>query len=215
VAKFWLYQVPEVGVSEGNRGANVPKPQVFDSLNEAEAAAIRPGFTARIEGPDGSYVYVAGQWSSRFSQVDFLEEVVGSEMTRERVEQRVSDWASRIDALYKQIESWLPQGWTAERNGTVRMHEELMQKFGVPPRKLPILNLISHNERVGHIEPRALWMIGANGRLDFFRGSDHYLITDAAKQFAQPLWHIATFSDRSNVKPLSCETLGKILIAAH
>jgi hypothetical protein len=214
VAKFWLYKVPEVGVSEGNRGAYAPEAQVFDSLDEAMNVVVRPGFTYRIEGPDGSYYYVAGQWNSRISPVDFLEEVAGNEMTRERVEQRVSDWASRIDSLYKQIESWLPEGWTAERNGSVRMHEELMQKFSVPPRKLPILNLIRHNERVGRIEPRALWLIGANGRLDFFRGSDHYLIFDYAQVFAQPLWHIATYYDRSNVKPLSCETVRKILVAA-
>jgi hypothetical protein len=206
MAKFWLYHVPSAGVSEGHRGPYAPEPQSFDSLAEAKRAPISPGFTARIEGPDGSYVYVGGQWSSQFSRADVLEGVAGSGLTREQVDRRVSDWASRIDALYKQIESWLPDAWRAERRGTVHMHEELMQKFHVPPRDLPILNLMSHNGRAGRIEPRGLWVIGANGRLDFFFGKNHYLIVDTAERFAQPRWHIAQLSDRTHLQPLSKES---------
>ncbi len=203
MAKFWLYHVPSVGVRVGERGGLAPQPQGFASLSEAQSVTVPSGFTARIEGPDGSYVYVGGKWSPQFSRTGVIEGVADRRVTRQHVEQRVSDWASRIDALYKQIESWLPAGWRADRCGTVRMHEELMQKFDVPPRDLPTLNLTRNGGHGRRIEPRGLWIIGANGRLDFSGGNDHYVIVDMAENFAQPLWHIARLSERTNLQPLS------------
>ena len=61
-----------------------------------------------------------------------LEETTSREIDKGHVVRRVDDWVGRIDRLYRQIEEWLPSGWTGSRVGTVRMHEELMQKFGVP-----------------------------------------------------------------------------------
>ncbi len=54
-------------------------------------------------------------------------------------------------------------------------------------------------------------MIGANGRLDFFTRSDHYVIVDIARNFAAPLWHIARLSDRNHLQPLTKENFAKAL----
>jgi hypothetical protein len=140
-----------------------------------------------------------------------LEEVTGPEMDQNHTARRVDDWASRIDQLYAQIESWLPDGWTADRNDTVRMHEELMQKFGIAPRNLPVLRLSYQSKPSARIEPRGLWIIGANGRLDLFRGNSHYIIVDTAENFGPPDWHIAALSDRRNLKKLSRETFIAVL----
>jgi hypothetical protein len=67
-----------------------------------------------------------------------LEEITETEITPQHVEQRVDDWGRRIIALYSQIESWLPEGYSAQRPRTVLMHEEMMQKFGIPARNLPV-----------------------------------------------------------------------------
>jgi hypothetical protein len=132
-----------------------------------------------------------------------LEEVTGSELTPKLIERRVTDWASRIDALYKDIETWLPIGWAAEHSQTNRMHEELMRKFGIPARNLPILTLVHGKEIAARIEPRGLWIIGANGRLDFVRGRHHYVIVDTAESFARPNWHIAPLVSRDKLRPLN------------
>jgi len=211
MAKFWLYHVPFVGVRVGQSGAYAPQPQGFASLIEAQSVPVPPGFTARIEGPDSSYVYVGGQWSPQFSRARVIEGVADPGVTRQHVEQRVSDWASRINALYKQVEPWLPAGWTAERRGTVQMHEELMRKFHVPSRDLPILNISHDGADAGRIEPRGLWIIGANGRLDFFGRTDQYVIVDTAENFAPPLWHIARLADRNNLQPFTKENFVKAL----
>ena len=133
---------------------------------------------------------------------DVLEEVTNQAIDRTHVTRRVDDWAARIDALYRQITEWLPAGWTADRTATVRMHEQLMKKYDVPPRDLPVLRLMDRGILSGRIEPRGLWIVGENGRLDFYRGSDHYVIIDAADNFAPPEWRIAPFTDRQNKQRL-------------
>ena len=140
-----------------------------------------------------------------------LEEVTNQEIDRDHIIRRVDDWAARIDALYRQIERWLPVGWAADRPNTVPMHEELMRKYGVPPRDLPVLRLLSRGTPAGRIEPRGLWIVGANGRLDFFRGNTHYLIVDTAENFAPPDWHIAAFPERNKLQSLMQSTFTAML----
>jgi hypothetical protein len=206
MAKFWLYHLPlSVGVRVGQRGPSVPQAQSFDSLGEAQKAPVQPGFRPVIEGPDGAFVYNDGRWSPQFSRADVIEGVGGPPLKREYVERRVSDWASRIEALYRLIESWLPPGWRAERRGTVQMLEEQMRKVNVLSRDLPVLDLENHAGKTARIEPRGLWVIGANGRLDFSGGKDHYVIFDEAEKFAPPFWYMARLSDRTNLRPLSKE----------
>jgi hypothetical protein len=136
-----------------------------------------------------------------------LEETTTQEIDRSHIVRRVDDWVTRVERLYGQIESWLPSGWSARRRGTAQMHEELMQRFDVPLRNLPILELLHDGQSAGHIEPRGLWIIGANGRLDFFRGTDHFVIVDTAENFEQPDWQIAPFTDRRKAQPLNRDTL--------
>ena len=70
---------------------------------------------------------------------DVLQEVTGPEITRAHIERRICDWSRRVDDLYALVQQWLPPNWTVERRRTVRMHEEMMREFGVPPREMPIL----------------------------------------------------------------------------
>ena len=140
------------------------------------------------------------------AMADVLEEITNPGIDRDHVLRRVDDWARRIDALYRQIAGWLPAGWTFDQEGAIRMSEELMQKFGVPARELPILQLLQDGKRSAHIEPRGLWIIGANGRLDLFSRSGHHVISDAAENFQPPDWRIAPLSNRRKRQPLDQET---------
>jgi hypothetical protein len=90
------------------------------------------------------------------------------------------------------------------------MHEQLMQKFNVPARDLPVLEL-SSGQRSARLEPRGLWIIGANGRLDLFAGPDHYMIVDTAENLRPPQWQIAPFSDRRQLKPVNSSTFVAVL----
>jgi hypothetical protein len=157
-----------------------------------------------------------GTFEERRSATDInmprvLEETTSRELDRDHIVRRVDDWASRIDALYRALSGWLPIGWTAERKGTVSMREELMQKFHVPARELPVLQLFLDGKPSATIEPRGLWIIGANGRLDFFRGSCHCVIIDSAENFEPADWHIAPLSDRQNLRRLNRDSFNASL----
>lgn len=140
-----------------------------------------------------------------------LEEVTEPNIDRAHITRRVNDWADRIDRLYTQLEQWLPQGWTADRASTVRMHEQLMQDFGIGPRELPVLRLSHQSRSVARIEPRALWIIGANGRLDLFRGNDQFIIVDTAENLEPSNWRIAPLSNRNRLLPLDRQTFVAVL----
>ncbi len=135
-----------------------------------------------------------------------LEETTSREIDRDHIVRRVEDWVHRVDELYQQIAGWLPAGWTERRIGAVHMHEELMKKFGVPARELSMLQLLHDGKPSAQIEPRGLWIIGANGRLDLFSGPRHYVIIDSAENFEPPDWRIAPLSDRQKLQPLNRNT---------
>ena len=44
--------------------------------------------------------------------------------------------------------------------------DDLMDKFHVPVRALPLLGLEYDGVVKGRLEPRGLWIVGANGRVD-------------------------------------------------
>ncbi len=134
---------------------------------------------------------------------DVLDEVTSEKITKDHVTKRVEDWVHRLNALYDLVESWLPSEWRADRRRVVLMDEEMMRKFGVSPREIPVLDLNSADGRGATLEPRGLWIIGTNGRVDLFVGRKHHLIVDIAQNFAIPKWRIASFHNRDNIEDLS------------
>ncbi|HEX4766890.1 MAG TPA: hypothetical protein VH414_11505 [Lichenihabitans sp.] len=143
--------------------------------------------------------------------MNVIEELIENRIDRPYVERRIEDWKMRIDDLYTSVESWLPSAWRAYRSGDVPMHEELMHRFGVPQQQLPILQLDSIDGRRGRMEPRGLWIIGANGRVDLILPTRHYLIVDREDSFEPPKWQLATLDDRRNETILDREALTRIL----
>lgn len=87
---------------------------------------------------------------------------------RSRVVDRISDWENRIAALYAEINRWVSKdtSFHTEAMRTVTMSEELMRDFAVPDRELPVLDVLKNQEPIASLVPRALWVIGANGRVD-------------------------------------------------
>ncbi len=140
-----------------------------------------------------------------------LEELTTDALTRDHVRQRVDDWSSRIDSLYKELEGWLPDGWTAKPGASVSMNEDLMQNTGEPARELPTLELLHDGTVEVKIRPYGLWIIGANGRIDLVKGRDIYRIVDRAKTFEPPSWHIAEPTARQVLKPFDRKQLEALL----
>ena len=127
-----------------------------------------------------------------------LDEVTDETIDAHHVVRRVDDWEARVTRLYATVTEWLPQGWTAHTGAPVRMHEELMRELDVAAREIPTLLLADGSGKHAVLEPRGLWIIGANGRVDMNCGPRHYLIVDIADNFEPPQWHAASFDRRSD-----------------
>ena len=140
-----------------------------------------------------------------------LEEVTEQKLDADHVRRRVDDWAERLNDFYATIESWLPDGWTARMGPPVLMHAELMREFQVAPRQLPTLELADESGQSARLEPRGLWIVGANGRVDLKRDGHHYLIVDRAENFERPDWQAVRADRRRDRRKVSCEWLRQIL----
>jgi hypothetical protein len=84
----------------------------------------------------------------------------------------------------------------ANRTPTV-MHEELMRKFNVPPTQMPTFEVIRGTERVMRVQPKGLWIIGANGRVDLITKKASYILVDEAEPSTPASnWHYYASGDK-------------------
>ena len=140
-----------------------------------------------------------------------LDDVTNEKIDAQHIRRRVADWDTRLQTLYDMIGGWLPEGWTAHEGAPVRMHEELMRESGVEPKQVPTLELVSQTGEVAKLEPRALWVIGCNGRVDLKRDNHHYLIVDLAENFEGADWQAARADRRGERKPVTRDWLVSVL----
>lgn len=140
-----------------------------------------------------------------------LEEVTSDAVDVEHVRRRVEDWEARLNGFYAKIGEWLPDGWEARRGVPVVMHAKMMQRFGVEAKQLPTLELHSRTDRVIKLVPDALWIIGANGRIDLKGDGGRYIIIDYADNFAEPRWEVSRADRRSHREPVTREWLRLLL----
>lgn len=123
------------------------------------------------------------------SQHDPIDDVDEPEITAEYVNQRVEDWLQRLGDLFGQIKAWAKaSGWSTEGGAAIPMHEELMVRFGVPAREQPSLTIRSPEGAEIWVKPKGLWVIGANGRVDFFSRKGAFTLVDIADPFEGSRW---------------------------
>ena len=140
-----------------------------------------------------------------------LTDVTDETVDKAHVLRRIEDWQQRLHGLYGMIAEWLPDEWTVQTQPSVSMHEGLMRKFDIEPRQLPILNCVNGKGAVVTLEPRGLWIIGSNGRVDLKCGKKHYLIVDLAENFETPKWQAAPGDHRAERRAVSRDWLMSIL----
>ena len=140
-----------------------------------------------------------------------LEDVTSETIDAEHIRRRVDDWEERLSGLYATIGEWVPDGWEARRGEPVLMHEQLMRKFGIARREIPTLMLSGGADDAAKLEPRGLWIIGSNGRIDLKRDGRHYLIVDMAGNFQAPDWQAAPANRRCDREAVTENWLRRIL----
>lgn len=128
---------------------------------------------------------------------------------RARVVDEVEDWERRISALYSDVRTWLSDQSSLryEESRTVTMSEELMQRFAVPDRELPVLDVLSGDEVVISFVPRGLWLIGAWGRIDVITSDRTGILVAIRRDDETFEWRLTSSEDRRHTAPFDRDAL--------
>ncbi len=115
-------------------------------------------------------------------------------MEKSDVERRIEEWEKRLEELYARVEDWFHQLPPAEphqflRGRTLQNEEELMRRFDVPSRMLPTCAVLYGRNRVSFV-PSALWVIGANGRLNVTTNTRQFVLLDMASPGEAANWQV-------------------------
>ncbi|WP_186085773.1 hypothetical protein [Burkholderia gladioli] len=132
---------------------------------------------------------------------------------RERVVQEVELWEHQLSALYAQVEGWLAKRpeFKVDVSRSVIMAEEMMQKFGVADRELPVMDILSNDQVVASLLPRGLWLIGAWGRVDIITTNLTLILTQRKDDHGAYSWHFNSPSNRREIRPFTEDALLNML----
>ncbi len=140
-----------------------------------------------------------------------LYDVTSESTDAKHVQRRVEDWEERVNNFYIKISDWLRDGWESRKGTPVVMHEPLMRKYGIAARQIPTLELFNQSNDIVKLEPRGLWILGNNGRIDLKHNGKHYFIVDFAENFEQPDWQVTRADDRFEHEKVTKEWMTRVL----
>jgi len=117
------------------------------------------------------------------------EESDALDVSPEHVRRRIENWLDRLETLFSDIAAWAAaQGWTALPQEPVPMREDLVERAGLLAPDQPSLLLRSPDGAELWVKPKGLWVIGANGRVDFYTPKGGLTLVDTADPFEPPRW---------------------------
>jgi hypothetical protein len=118
-------------------------------------------------------------------------------VSRAQALERLRDWRDRVHELYDEIEQVLEgTAFTYDRQGKHTSFEELPQKVGVAQAEQPQIDILrivrSDGTNAAVLNPRGLWVIGANGRIDLrvtpsVGAGETYILLDKSAPFTRPV----------------------------
>lgn len=144
--------------------------------------------------------------------LDVWAQTQGRLLTRAHIIERVDDWAAQVGRLYRSVQEWLVDQprLRIEQSRDVTILEELMLKFAVSERVVPVLDILDAEQAVATFVPRGIWVIGARGRVDLITRDRTYMLL-ASGEDAGFMWLLALSSDRRQTTPFDRQTLMRLL----
>jgi hypothetical protein len=135
---------------------------------------------------------------------------------RERVASRVANWLGRLRELRNKIQGWIAEsdidGLQIIDKPPALMHEELMRRFRVDAAKMPVYEISRDGRRLMRVQPKGLWVIGANGRVDLVTKAASLILVDASEPGSPaPDWEIYRSSQGQPRTPLNRDTFLDLL----
>jgi plasmid stability protein len=144
---------------------------------------------------------------------DAMDDYDLPELSAQEVHERVEDWMRRLDELFARIRTWAAAHGVAVKDGEPRtMLEERMERVGEPARAMLTLVLRSAEGAEVSIKPKALWVIGANGRVDVLsRKSGVYVLIDRAEPLEPPQWILRKVGAGGDGRAFDPELLAELI----
>lgn len=130
---------------------------------------------------------------------------------RSTVVKRVADWEQRLRDLYAEISKWTAdwESVNTEQTRTVIMSEALMRAFAVPDMDLPILDVSQNGEPIASLVPRALWIVGADGRIDVITRTGTRILVDIGEE--RWGWRVIDSEDRRKLVTLNQAVMATLM----
>ena len=180
----------------------------FRALGFNGGTLIQHSFSRGEEGW-ASLIYDSGRYDTP-REVEAAWEAYHLRRLKERLNDRIEDWLRRLDNLRTTLENWLPTGTEQHLHivdrRPVHMHEELMQRYGIPAREMPSYEISSGNRPVLRVQPKGLWIIGGNGRVDFITNTESLVVVDMAAPLSEVSdWHVYNTRSKRQGNPLTRE----------
>lgn len=159
--------------------------------------------------------------SARYGTVSAAEDAWQRDF-RERshldIENRVNDWLERLETLRSQMSDWTHSEEFSDVSivdqAPAIMSEDMMRRFDVDPREMPVFELRTQSQRVMRFQPKGLWIVGANGRVDLITKSAAPMLVDQSAPFSRPAkWVIYDSKTQSKPVPLTSDSFQAIVRA--
>jgi hypothetical protein len=121
----------------------------------------------------------------------------------QRAETRITDWIKRLNSLFDQLDAWSADvpGARIERSEMDQQIEGLMEQFAVKARKVPTFTVFLGKNRIAFV-PSALWIVGANGRVNVMTNYRQYALVDLGGKNREPSdWRLVLPNAKNNLAP--------------
>jgi hypothetical protein len=131
----------------------------------------------------------------------------------EIVDKSVRDWIDRLTKLKTMMKGWLPTDMSIVDRLPTPMNEERMKSFDVPPAQMPTFEVHRGVARIMRVQPKGLWIIGANGRVDLTTAKASYILVDKSEPLSgAPDWHYYASANGRQSTPLDMAHFKSFLI---
>lgn len=152
------------------------------------------------------------EWDADTREFEAAESAPG--MDAKQVRARVADWIARLERLYAQLDEWVKEmpDTTISRDAVDQVIEPLMKQFKVPAQPIPTYTaFVQKKWRVAFV-PSALWIVGANGRVNITTNVRQHILFDLGGRNCAPSdWRLAVEAAKKFIVPFDRAAFFRLL----
>lgn len=129
------------------------------------------------------------------------------------VKRRVTGWIERLNALFDKLDTWAAAvpNVRIERDQLPQQIEDMLTRFSVKVRNVPTFTVfVEKKYRIAFV-PSALWIVGANGRVNVTTNYRQYALLDLAEPGRPSDWQLLVAGSKTRFKPFEQDLFLKLL----